>query len=356
METENRGLFPGLNNVSAKIAFSPACNFSCVYCGGSKDRVHAPTPALMEDYRATNIKTGIIPTDKLLGVLQGLYDAGVRSIRPTGGEPMLRKDWDVVVDGAAQMGFKGVDVTTNGSLLPRYLQQHKGKLPEGLTTMKVSFDTESPERFKYLTGGGDLNLVARGIKAIADQVYVRANKVFLMSEATVDHVKSFVTYCKNLGMKQIMYLDLVHYPNAPKNNPSFWKNEFAGFDVFSRLMRKAFRGTEFTRNTNQFGVDFHQAKLQDGFIVSFKDSRRTMRDKQCGTCPEFCQEGRTLLRVGTDSNTTFCPDYKAEMPHFNAAQALINGTFMDKMREISRTVDNSTKSNTLKLFRKKHDL
>ena len=357
MSSENKGIFPLLNKVSAKVAFSPSCNLQCVYCGGSKDRIHSATPGLMEDYRAESVSTGMISTDKLLRVLNGLHESGIKSIRPTGGEPMLRKDWDKVVDAAAEMGFRGVDITTNGVLLPSYLERN-GKLPKGLTTVKVSLDTDDPDKFEYITGGGDLKRVIEGIRAIASQVYVRANKVFLRSEATADNLKRFIYFCIGLGMKQIMYLDLVHYPNSPNNNPEFWKKEFAGYDVFLKLIKKAFPGIEFQENTDQFGVDFHQAIIRgtNGFLVSFKDSQRTMRDEQCWSCPAFCQEGRVLLRVATDGNVTFCPDYKAEMPHFNGVNALDRTTFTNEMTVIDAIVGDSRKFDTINTFKKKHNL
>ena len=127
-----------LHEISAKVAFSPTCNLRCVYCRGSGS--DTTLPASMEDFRRQPLETGSISTEVLLKILQHLHNEGLRQIRPTGGEPMLRRDWDMVVTEAARMGYSNVDITTNGILLENYLENH-GSLPEGLSMVKISLDS-----------------------------------------------------------------------------------------------------------------------------------------------------------------------------------------------------------------------
>lgn len=345
-----------LNQISVKVAFSPACNLQCEYCGGSIDRKSSPIPAAMEDYRSENMLTGSISTDKLLLVLDQLYKAGFNSIRPTGGEPTLRSDWDYVVDQAAKIGYQGVDITTNGVTLNTYLDSHDGKLPVGLSTIKLSLDTCDPEEFRHVTGGADLNKIMSGVKRITDQVFVRANTVLLRRNLTPEKLANFMEFIHKNGLHQVQFLDLVYYPNLPNANKEFWEEEFVAFPEFRQVFAQVFPEVKFTRSSGQFGVNFFQTTLPDGLIVSFKDSTTTMRDKSCRECPLLCQEGRCLIRVGTDGNITFCPDYGAELLHFNGLQAIEDGTFDQQLAVLADIAKSSRSTRTIELFAKCYDL
>ncbi|MFH0749357.1 MAG: radical SAM protein, partial [Candidatus Gottesmanbacteria bacterium] len=231
-----------IHEISAKVAFSPTCNLRCVYCRGS--RSDTTLPASMEDFRRQPLETGSISTEVLLSVLQHLHEEGLRQIRPTGGEPLLRNDWDVVVNEAARMGYSDVDITTNGILLENYLDRH-GSLPEGLSMVKISLDTHDPNKFKEITGGGELKRVIEGIKAINGRVYTRANRVLLRSDMNERELVEFITFCQKIGLNGVQYLDLVHYSNMPSANASFFENEFVAFPEFKSLAEKVL-GIEFT--------------------------------------------------------------------------------------------------------------
>lgn len=345
-----------LRPVSIKLALTSNCNLNCTYCDGPVGRAKLSTPAAMEDYRAEHISTGSISTDQLLQLFKEFSDRGFASVRPTGGEPTLRHDWDYVVDTLAKTGYQGVDITTNGMLLSHYLDNHGGKLPEGLSTVKVSLDTYDPEEFKCVTRGGDLNKIMDGVSRISGQTWVRANTVVLRSNTTPEKIKGLIDFCQGLGMKQIQFLDLVYYPNLPSANPKFWEEQFVAWPEFARVFKQIYPEAKFTEPTNQFGVNFHRTELSNGFVVTFKDSTSTMRDPKCATCPLYCQEGRCLVRVATDGNVTFCPDYKAELPHFNGIRTLQDGTFDQKVDEIADIVESSVRMRTIEIFAQKHNL
>jgi molybdenum cofactor biosynthesis enzyme MoaA len=241
-------------------------------------------------------------------------------------------------------------------LLSHYLDNHNSKLPKGLSTVKVSLDTYDPEEFKRITRGGDLNKIMDGVSRISSQTWVRANTVVLRSNTTPEKIKGLIDFCQSLGMKQVQFLDLVYYSNLPSANPNFWEEQFVGWPEFARVFKQVQPEAKFTELTNQFGVNFHSTKLDNGFIITFKDSTSTMRDPMCATCPLYCQEGRCLVRVATDGNVTFCPDYKAELPHFNGVRTLQDGSFDQKVNEIAKIVESSIRMRTIEIFAKKHNL
>ncbi len=344
-----------VENLSIKVALTNTCNFKCMYCMGSETVPYSELISKMEDFRVAPLETGNISTDQLLNVLRAFRQEGFQSIRPTGGEPTIRKDWDRIVNEAADMGYKGVDITTNGATLSWYLKNHEGKLPYGLSTVKVSLDTCDPDEFRKITGGGDRYKVMRGVEEIADQVWVRANTVLLRSNATPKKLSSLLNFAQKLRMKQVQFLDLVYYPNMPGADPTFWEKEFIAFPEFQKVMEQITPGIQFEQAAGQFGVNFHKATL-DGLVITFKDSTSTMRDAMCETCPVYCQEGRCLVRVGTDGNVTFCPDYQGELWHFNGPESLQNGTFSRNTGIIKQIVRGSRRTRTIEIFAKRHNL
>jgi molybdenum cofactor biosynthesis enzyme MoaA len=346
-----------LETLNLKVAFTGNCNLICGYCGGSRDRKSWPVPGKMEDYRAEPISSGNINTNQLLELLFNFRRHGFEGIRPTGGEPTLRQDWDTIVDKAAEMGFKGVDITTNGTTLTRYLSDHDGKLPKGLSTVKVSLDTCDPDEFRQITGGGDLNKVVSGIEAITDQVWVRANTVILRSNCKAEKISKFLDFCHKIGMKQVQFLDLVYYPNLPGADPKFWENEFVAWPEFLQTIKTVYPDIKFDSQVPELvGAIFHSATLKNGLVVTFKDSTSTSRDSGCNSCPVYCQEGRCLIRIGTDGNVTFCPDYEAKLWHFNGPKAIKDGTFDKNIEHIRSIVETSQRTQTIETFATRHNL
>lgn len=336
--------------IDVKVAFTSECNLRCGYCEG-KSGFRNGKPGAMEDFRKTPLETGNISTTSLLIVLSEMHSYGIEGMSPTGGEPLLRPDWDVVVKEASRIGYTRIGVTTNGILLEPYIEKHGG-LPTGLNFIKLSLDTHDPEKFREITGGGLLEKVIRGVRAVSKDVYVRANKVLLRSD--LNDIKPYLDFCNNLGLKEVSFLDLVYYPNRGNiRDKKFFESEFVGFEEFNRIIEEAY-GVSFVPSGRPGGVAFYKAYLPNGLKLSFKDSRVTKRDSQCETCPVYCQEGRCLIRIATDGNLTICPDYKGELPSINALEAIKNGTFMQEIDTIMEVFTTSRQVRTIEEFAKRH--
>lgn len=340
-----------LSLVNAKVAFTSECNLECMYCEGKRGFCLGK-PAAMEDFRRKPLEGGNISSDILIRILGELYNAGLRGISPTGGEPMLREDWDDLVREIALIGYDRVELTTNGLLLESYLEK-EGCLPKGLTLVKVSLDTHDPVRFKTITRGGSLEKVVRGVSAISDQVYTRANRVLLRSE--LNQLVPYVDFCRGLGLKEASFLDLVCYTNRDREKEiAYFIKEFVGYPEFSQIFKKSF-GVEMIP-MEKWGVLFHQAMLPDGFKITFKDSRITRRANQCDECTVFCQEGICLIRIGTDGNLTLCPDYRADLPSYDTQGLLKEGSLPDKIKTIAEVFASSRQIRTIELFAQKHGI
>jgi GTP 3',8-cyclase len=138
-----------------RISVTDRCNFRCVYC--------MPKEVFGRDY-------AFLPSDKLLTfeeitrLARIFVDHGVRKIRLTGGEPLVRRDIEKLVWMLSQVeGLEDLALTTNGSLLARKAQALKDA---GLKRVTVSLDSLDNDVFKAMNDVGfPVERVLEGIEA-----------------------------------------------------------------------------------------------------------------------------------------------------------------------------------------------
>ena len=138
-----------------RISVMDRCNFRCPYC--------MPKEQFHENYRFLKSQERL-SFDEIVRVSRLFAGLGVRKLRLTGGEPLLRANLaDLVGDLSGIPGIEDIALTTNGVLLA----QHAVDLfANGLKRVTVSLDTLDEEVFKTMSGGfGALHQVLEGIEA-----------------------------------------------------------------------------------------------------------------------------------------------------------------------------------------------
>jgi cyclic pyranopterin phosphate synthase len=123
---------------------------------------------------------------------------GIRFIKLTGGEPLLRQDVSTLVKLLKnRAGIEKVSLTTNGVLLSRYLDPLCAAGIDGIT---ISLDSLDPERFKSTTGYHRLDDIMKGIhESVARNIKVKINTV-LMDHGTVLEWRALVELAKELPL------------------------------------------------------------------------------------------------------------------------------------------------------------
>ena len=133
-----------------RISLTDRCNFRCIYCmpeDGVQSLAHEDILRIEEIEEAVRVAAGM----------------GIRSIRLTGGEPLVRLGVvDLVRAIAHTPGIENVSMTTNGVLLPKMAADLK---EAGLSRVNISLDTLDPEQFKQITRRGELQQTLDGIDA-----------------------------------------------------------------------------------------------------------------------------------------------------------------------------------------------
>ncbi|MFC3717206.1 GTP 3',8-cyclase MoaA [Luteimonas soli] len=145
-----------------RLSVIEACNFRCGYC--------MPADKVPDDYGMDAASR--LSFDEIETLVRGFARLGVRKLRLTGGEPLLRKRLpELVARLAAVDGIDDLAVTTNGALLAK---QAKALRDAGLRRITISLDALDPALFRVLSGGrGELPDVLAGIAAAEDAGFER---------------------------------------------------------------------------------------------------------------------------------------------------------------------------------------
>ena len=169
-----------------RLSVTDRCDLACIYCmpPGGEDE-HAIRCELLSFEEAARLVT----------VFAGM---GIRRVRLTGGEPLVRKDIVRLTELLCRRsGIDELVMTTNAT---RLAELAKPLAQAGLRGVNVSIDSLDPQRFFKITRGGDLRRVVAGIHAALDAgLEVKLNTVLLRHE-TLDEAAGIVDYAWSIGV------------------------------------------------------------------------------------------------------------------------------------------------------------
>lgn len=140
-----------------RLSVTDRCDFRCVYCM-AEDMTFLP-------------RNQILSLEQLYDIASSFVQLGVKKIRLTGGEPMVRNNVMSLIERLGKIEqLEQLHLTTNGAQLDKFAAPLKAA---GLTGMNISLDSLQPARFKELTRFGDLKKVLTGIDAARDAGFER---------------------------------------------------------------------------------------------------------------------------------------------------------------------------------------
>ncbi|MCB9760693.1 MAG: GTP 3',8-cyclase MoaA [Alphaproteobacteria bacterium] len=179
-----------------RVSVTDRCNFRCVYCMPEEGLDWMP-------------RDDILTYEEIARLVRIFVGMGVRRVRLTGGEPLIRRDLERLV--AALGAIEGLDdlaMTTNAHRLAGCAET---LARSGLTRLNVSLDSLDPETFARLTRGGRLDKVLAGIDAAraAGLTPIKINAVILRGEN--DHevpalVEHFSAHAADTVVRFIEYM------------------------------------------------------------------------------------------------------------------------------------------------------
>ncbi|HAN79741.1 MAG TPA: radical SAM protein, partial [Bacteroidales bacterium] len=170
-----------------RISVTDRCNYRCTYC------MPAEGVKLMSH-------NDILSYDEILAFVTEAAKRGVDKVRLTGGEPLVRKGIEYLVEGIAKIpGITDFGMTTNGF----YLAEKAQMLADaGLMRINISLDTMDPEEFKRITRLGNIEDVFRGIEA-AKKAGLQPIKINCVIEKSEDepNAQAVTKFCEENGLK-----------------------------------------------------------------------------------------------------------------------------------------------------------
>ncbi|MBT2501575.1 GTP 3',8-cyclase MoaA [Curtobacterium sp. ISL-83] len=183
--TDDPGLVDrfGRRGIDLRVSLTERCNLRCTYCMPAEGLPFAPTDALMT---AAEI-------DRLVGLASRRL--GVRKVRFTGGEPLLRRDLVDVIERSAAHPVE-LSLTTNAiGLAGRAADLARA----GLQRVNVSLDTVDPEAFATMTRRPFLDRVLDGVRA-ADQAGLGMKINAVLLRGVNDHLAvDLLAWCLERG-------------------------------------------------------------------------------------------------------------------------------------------------------------
>ncbi len=115
-----------------------------------------------ESLKCIKERSDLLSFEEITKIVQTLSGMGIKRIKVTGGEPLIKRGITSLIKGlAAISGIEDISLTTNGQLLSGLALDLKRA---GLSRINVSLDSLNSEKYNYLSRGGDLALAFEGIK------------------------------------------------------------------------------------------------------------------------------------------------------------------------------------------------
>lgn len=141
-----------------RISVTDRCNFRCRYC--MPEEIFGPDYSFLSNDK-------ILSFDEIERITRIFVSLGVRKLRITGGEPLLRRGLPQLIERLNKIdGVEDIGLTTNGSLLKKFAPD---LYKAGLSRVTVSLDSLEEERFFYLNGNrSKVQRVLEGIQAAAE--------------------------------------------------------------------------------------------------------------------------------------------------------------------------------------------
>lgn len=261
-----------------RVSITDRCDFRCLYC-------------MSEDMRFLP-RSEVLSLEEIYDIAQAFVDLGVRKLRITGGEPLVRNGALGLIERIGRLpSLRELVLTTNGSQLERTAPKLK---QAGIRRINVSLDSLRPERFRAMTRVGDLSQVIRGIDAAIAVGFERLklNAVILKNQnqdEVVDLARFAIARGIDLSFIEEMPLGVVHGHDRA--------DAYCSSDEIRHELESRFTLIPSTESTGGPARYFRLAgsDTRIGFISPHSHNF-------CGTCNRvrLTVEGRLLLCLGNE--------------------------------------------------------
>ncbi len=168
---------------SFRISVTNKCNLKCFYCH-------------REGHNSEGNCNRYIKPEEFGIIVKTSTKFGVRKVKISGGEPLIRNDICEIIENVKDKKIKEISLTTNGILLEKYAEKLKDA---GLNRVNVSLDTLNPKLYKEITKVGDVEKVVSGIKKAIDVGLTPLKVNFLAMTINIKDLPNIMEFCRDVG-------------------------------------------------------------------------------------------------------------------------------------------------------------
>ena len=262
----------------ARLSVTDRCDFRCVYCMAEK-MTFVP-------------KKDVLSLEELYQTAAALIASGIRKIRLTGGEPLIRNDIMWLIKKISRLeGLEELTLTTNGSQLVKYAEQLKAC---GVRRINISLDTLDADKFQTITRTGKLQPVLDGIDAAIDAGFesIKLNSVILKNRND-DEIIPLINFAKKRSI-DIAFIEEMPLGDIVEHDRLL---AFCSSDEIRQIIEQEFSLTPSDKKTNGPAKYFSLANstTKIGFISPHSHNF-------CGDCNRIriTVEGQLLLCLGNE--------------------------------------------------------
>ncbi len=239
-----------------RISLTDNCNFRCFYCIPEEDYDFAPAAKLMQP-------------EEILQLAKLFVDQGVKKIRLTGGEPLVRKDAAEIISSLGKLPTELV-ITTNGTRIAEMLPT---LINAGIKSINISLDTLQSEKFLMITRRDLFHQVRSNIELLLQhKITVKINMV-VMKGLNDTEIKDFIDWTRHNPI-QIRFIEFM-----PFSGNKWTSNKMFSLEEILASISKDFTILPVQAAANDTAKSFMISGHKGSFAVI-----STMTAPFCGTC------------------------------------------------------------------------
>nr|WP_068893405.1 GTP 3',8-cyclase MoaA [Pedobacter panaciterrae] len=239
-----------------RISLTDNCNFRCFYCMPEEEYEFSPPAKLMQ-------------AKEIIHLARIFVEQGVRKIRLTGGEPMVRKDAAEIISALGSLPVELV-ISTNGTRIPEMLPVLKRA---NVKTINISLDTLKPEKFMLITRRDVFHQIRNNIELLlANNISVKINMV-LMKDLNDNEILDFIAWTKHTPI-QVRFIEFM-----PFKGNHWTSNKVFSLEEILSVIEKEYTVLTANEGPHDTGKSFRVPGHKGSFAVI-----STMTAPFCNTC------------------------------------------------------------------------
>lgn len=176
-----------------RISITENCNLRCTYCMPAEGINLTP-------------KAHIMTADEIETIAKTFVSLGVKKIRLTGGEPLVRKDAKNIIERLGKLNTE-LTLTTNGLLVHEYIDTFKSA---GIKSLNVSLDTLQKTKYEHITRRDHFDALWKNIELLLENDFIVRINVVLIKDFNDCEILEFIKLTENLDI-QIRFIEFMPF-------------------------------------------------------------------------------------------------------------------------------------------------